>query len=506
MADSILVLSPADLPREVAEAFPQAKIHRALPELLADGDLPEAGLVVLIPGCLDGTDVEETLGMLRRRVPTVDVAVIADGETARRAESAGAAATLPSRPGESLRALLPALARQGARSRGIAERLRHLSTLAGVGELVAGVAHEINNPLSGVLGYAQLLLRRSGLPDDVRSDLVKLAADADRAARIARGLLRLARRHAPERGPVDVNAVVLDAVELLAYELRVRDIEVVQKPAHDLPSVPGDAHRLEQVILNLVANAGHAIAGAAPKGTITITTRRDPAGVLIRVADSGPGIPREVRPRLFEPFVTTKPVGQGTGLGLSLCAEIVREHGGEIACVSREGEGAVFEIRLPEASGVFPAPRLAAAAPAGPLPPPKAAPPAAPPARRVLIVDDEPAIRDVLGSLLRREGHVVDTVADGASALAAVGQARYDLIVCDIRMPVVDGPTFFETVRQRHPEMASRFFFLTGDTISPPTVKFLEESGLPYRLKPFRVVDLLPALAEVLGGARRPEA
>ncbi|MCI0339997.1 MAG: ATP-binding protein [Planctomycetales bacterium] len=499
MAARIFVLSDPAPPAAVVESLRGARVHRALDELLADSDLPEAELVVLVPATPEVPPVEEALGKLRRRLPTVDVAVIAEGDPARRAESAGAAATLPPRPEESLRSLLPALVRQGSRNRVLAERLRHLSSLAGLGELVAGVAHELNNPLSGVLGYSQLLLRRPGLPEDLRADLTKLAADADRAARVARGLLRLARRHAPERGPVDVNAVVREAVDLLSYELRVRDIEVVLKLSTDLPAVPGDAHRLEQVLLNLVANSGHAIAGVAPRGTVTITSRREPNGVLVRVADSGPGVPPEVRARLFEPFVTTKPVGQGTGLGLSLCAEIVREHGGEIGYVGRDGEGAVFEIRLPESSGVFRAPRAAAGVAGCPPEPGPAA------GRRVLIVDDEPAIRDVLGSLLRREGHVVDAVADGAAALAAVGRASYDLIVCDIRMPVVDGPTFYEAVRQRHPELTSRLFFLTGDTVSPPTIRFLEESRLPYRLKPFRVVDLLPALTEVLGGAARRE-
>jgi len=354
-------------------------------------------------------------------------------------------------------------------------RMNQSEKLAAMGQLLAGVAHELNNPLSVVIGQATLLARIAGEgPLATRAE--KIVRAAERCARIVNNFLALARQRPIERQSVVLSQVVQEALDLLAYPLRVDSVSVTLDLAADLPRLWADPHQLHQVIVNLVTNAHQAMHQTPPPRRLTVVTRPDPGGVhvLLEVRDSGPGIPPEIQARIFEPFFTTKPAGQGTGLGLSMCHGIVGAHGGQISVESEPGRGTAFRVLLPaetpaDARGE-PGARTAVPVETG---------------KTILVVDDEAEVAAVLADMLAADDHRVDTVADGRAALAKLAERAYDLILCDLRMPELDGPGLYREVEQRRPELCRRFIFLTGDTLSTEAQEFLETSGAASLAKPF---------------------
>jgi two-component system, sensor histidine kinase and response regulator len=356
------------------------------------------------------------------------------------------------------------------------DRLLQSEKIATMGSLLAGVAHELNNPLAVVLGQAHLL-RESTEEPRIAATVEKIMTGADRCVRIVRNFLALARQQTPERSLVALNSLVEDSVELLAYELRNDNVEVVLRLAADLPILWADSHQLHQVLVNMVTNAHHAVRhGPAAARTITITTWSDASRrqAHIEIADSGPGIPEEIRARIFEPFFTTKPVGQGTGLGLSLCRGIIEEHGGTIIVESEPGRGARFAITLPVTARPAGADRPAAT---------DTAPPVG--TKTILVVDDERDLAEILGEALGREGHRVEIAGNGAEALRRLEQRGYDLVVSDTKMPVMDGAELFHEIERRFPLLSKRVIFLTGDVLDAEKRRFLESSGAPFLTKPF---------------------
>jgi CheY-like chemotaxis protein len=219
----------------------------------------------------------------------------------------------------------------------------------------------------------------------------------------------------------------------------------------------------------------------------------DPVRTLVRleVADIGPGIPPAVQARIFEPFFTTKPPGMGTGLGLPLCQGIVEGHGGTIGVRSASGQGTTFWVELPV--GVIPA------LPSAHSGQDEAPPPV--PSHAILLVDDEPGIIKALTRLLCRDGHTVDTAANGQLALRRLQERAYDLILCDLRMPELDGPGLYRALEQHAPQLCRRFIFLTGDTLSPEVAAFLAQSGVPRLTKPFTAVEVRRTIAQALRGS-----
>jgi two-component system NtrC family sensor kinase len=362
--------------------------------------------------------------------------------------------------------------------------------LADMGTLLAGVAHELNNPLTVVSGYSSLLRQTLG-DGPARERLDRIAAAAERCVRIVRNFLALARQHPPERQKVDANRVVREAVELLAYPLRVDNVEVRLELAEDLPTLWADPHQLHQVVVNLITNAHQAMHGSTFARRLTLRTqvRAEHSRVSIEVIDTGGGIPPEVLGRIFEPFFTTKPVGQGTGLGLPLCLGIVEAHGGTLRVDSKVGRGTTLTIELP-----------VVAAPAGDAMQPPAAHRALLPGRRILVVDDEPDVAGVLVDLLRAEHEQVEAVTDGRAALEKIEQAAYDLILCDVRMPGLDGPELYRALRLLHSELLPRFVFLTGDTLNPESREFVQQTGAPCISKPFDFDEVY----RVIGRALQP--
>ncbi len=375
---------------------------------------------------------------------------------------------------------LSTIARDISERKRTEEALRESGKLAAMSEVLAGVAHELNNPLAVVSGHAALL-RKTAESESVIARAGKIARAAERCARIVRNFLSLARRYPSERTEVDVNRIIKDVDELLVYSLRLENIEVVFDLADDLPIVSADPHQLHQVAVNLIANAQHAMRHGTGRRRLTLVTRfdRQDHQVRLAVADTGPGIPYEVQGRIFEPFFTTKPPGEGTGLGLSLCRGILEEHGGAIRVESSPGSGATFFVTLPIGEPRVGAPQAALPEPLARIT-----------GKVVLVVDDEPELANLLAEMLSSDGHEVDVAANGSEALAKSRQRAYDLIFSDVRMPDLDGPGFYLRLTQEHPELRGRFGFVTGDTLSHETKAFLESTGAPSLNKPFTLEEV----------------
>jgi PAS domain S-box-containing protein len=370
------------------------------------------------------------------------------------------------------------------------EALYQTEKLATMGTVLAGVAHELNNPLTAVTGYANLLRQElAGTPSATRAEAIAHAAD--RCASIVRNFLALARRHPPERQLVRLNDIMRDAAELLAYHLRVDRIEVALDLAESLPVLWADPHQLHQVVVNLVTNARDELRKSPEPRVLTLSTRADAVRgrVSLDVEDTGPGISVEIRERIFEPFFTTKPVGQGTGLGLSLCHGIVEGHGGTLALVSEPGHGAIFRVELPVMAPATPDKRTVDAPPVVK-------------GKRILVVDDERLVLQLLGEMLGADHHTVDTVADGTQALEQLRRASYDLILSDVRMPYLDGPGLYRALERRLPDLCRRFVLMTGDVLSAEIQTFLEQTGVPGLSKPFDRSEVRRVIQLVAGAER----
>ena len=371
------------------------------------------------------------------------------------------------------------------------DRLVQSEKLTAIGQLIAGVAHELNNPLASVLGFADYLIESGDAPPHMAEPLRVIQQEAQRAAAIVKNLLTFARRQERARQLLPVGTVLERVIALLRNQLLALRVEIELTVDDGLPEVDGDANQLLQVFLNIVNNAAQAIAasGRPEGGHIAVHARRRLDGVAVDVRDDGPGIPEELHQRVFEPFYTTKADGEGTGLGLSICLGIVKEHGGRITLESHPGAGATFTVELPAGQAVLPA----AAAPAGP-------PPAS---GRILLVDDEPHILHYMRATLTAWGHEVDVAADGEEASARARAGSYDLIITDVRMPNLGGRELYERLRRDAPSIADRVVFATGDTVRDDTMAFLERAGRPVLHKPFKLAELRQVLAATLGSAQK---
>jgi two-component system NtrC family sensor kinase len=368
------------------------------------------------------------------------------------------------------------------------EALSQHEKLAALGSLLASVAHELNNPLAVVMMHADLLREDLGSAPLLEC-VEEIAQAAERCRRLVRNFLTLARQHPPERAAVSLNTLIAETVEMLAYALQIDNITVHLCLAENLPPLWADPYQLQQVLTNLLTNAHQALRESAVARQLTLATRCNPActRLTLEVTDTGPGIPPGLQERIFEPFFTTKPLGLGTGLGLPLCRGIVEGHGGTISVTSQAGQGTTFRIELP----VEAVPGTAPAAPGLDSQP-------AVYGKAILIIDDEPSIAQGLRSLLRRDGYVVETVANGRLALAKLQERSYDLLVSDLRMPELDGPSLYRTLQRQYPHLLQRVIFLTGDTLNPETRLFLEQSAAPCLTKPCTVAELRHAIQQVL--------
>jgi two-component system NtrC family sensor kinase len=378
------------------------------------------------------------------------------------------------------------IVRDVTQERRFAEELRQREKLAAVGQLVSGVAHELNNPLAGISAFAQLLEGAGPLTAEQRDAVDTIQMEAKRAAKIVSSLLLFSRQRQPERSSVDLNRVLTDALALRRFVLSTEQIETVTDFEADLPQTWADPFQLQQVVLNLLINAEHALTGRKGKRKITLRTQRSGDRIVATVSDNGPGISEEMGRRVFEPFFTTKPVGEGSGLGLAISHGIVRQHGGQLRFRSTAGTGATFEIDLPILLGLHDASHSGTSIDASEIPR----------QRRFLIVDNEPAMRQALQMHLRRTGCFADAVGDANAALALLATRTYGSIFLDLHLSGLAGESLFAELVERDPDHAGRVIFATGDLESPPVRRFLQDAGRPFVGKPFALSTVAAMLTQ----------
>jgi two-component system NtrC family sensor kinase len=381
--------------------------------------------------------------------------------------------------------------------RRLQEQLLQSEKMSAIGQLIAGVAHDLNNPLASVVGFSDLLGEAADVPPRLAEPLAVIRQEAERASAIVRNLLSFARRQEGERHLQSIRPILESTHRLLKNQLMAAHIELTLTFEPGLPEVEVHANQIKQVFVNIINNAAQAITGARGKsaasgGRIDIVTRCEPDGLSVSISDNGPGVPEAVAQRVFEPFFSTKSEGEGTGLGLSICLGIVKEHGGSISVEpggAGSGRGATFTIELP--TGVH-----AAFSPLEVRGDSEQPPPERVEHLRVLVVDDEPHILHYMQATLESWGHEVVLARDGSQALKRALMQPFDLIICDLRMPRLGGREMFQTLARMHPTVADRIIFATGDTVRGDTLHFLEELGRPFLQKPFK----LDALRRVLAG------
>ena len=359
-------------------------------------------------------------------------------------------------------------------------QLLESSRLVAVGEMAASIAHELNNPLTAILGFSQLAIRQE-MEEVLARDVEAIASEARRAGRIVDNLLSFARKRGPELKAFDPPAAVQQVLDLRQYECKVNNIDVVTYFDEDTPRTVADLHQLQQVFLNLLNNAIQAISDRRGHGTVTVGVVGVDDKVRVTFADDGPGIPPDLIPQIFKPFYTTKSVGKGTGLGLSICRNIIEAHGGTISVSSREGRGATFTLELPV---------LEAEAEENDLSLLLESADTTYMMLKVLVVDDEPALVEMMSRALRAAGHEVEAVENGAEAVQKLYIGDYDAVLLDVKMPGLGGQEVYRCIEQIRPELAERVLFVSGGVASPDVKTFIDSTGNPLLRKPFTLDDL----------------
>ncbi len=385
-------------------------------------------------------------------------------------------------------------ARLVAALRDMQAQLVHTERMSALGLLVSGVAHELNNPLTSVQGYAELWAAREDDPRR-RAALELIAREAERAGTIVRHLLTFARPGSGRTDAVDVAAVVRRVVALREHDLQLKEVELELQLEEPLPAVSAETTALQQVLLNLLANAEHAVAQRPRPRRIRIGARAAGTRVVLSVADNGPGVPENIRDRIFLPFFTTKPVGQGTGLGLAISRRLVESYGGTLR-LDPAVEGACFVVDLPQAA-TEPKRPPAAAGPAAFAPAPALGP------HCLLVVDDEPAICGLVRDALEPRGWRVEQARDGLEALEKVrANHDYDVLLVDVRMPRMNGPEFYEKLQEERPELARRVIFSSGHLEAD--LAGLSVGPTHWLAKPYDLRTLVERVSAVAALDRRP--
>jgi signal transduction histidine kinase len=359
------------------------------------------------------------------------------------------------------------------------EQIFQAEKMSALGELLAGVAHELNNPLSVVVGHA-LMMRDEASDPDILRRIEKISTSAERCARIVKSFLAMARQQPARVSPVDLNEILETAVDALRQGASGLSSTVALNIPADLPRLMADAHQITQVFINLISNAEHAIMSIRQSGRIEIVARYDPLSnmVEIRVSDEGSGIPKEIRSRIFDPLFTTKEVGKGTGIGLAFCHRIVTSHNGNIRLERNSAAGATFLLQLP-ATRQSDERRVQLPGPASCVD-----------AARILVIEDEKDVADLMREILQGEGLEIDHVLSAEAALARLEDQTYAIILTDLNMPGLGGRGFYQRVLRDYPELAKRIAFVTGDAMSPSARMFLDSAKRPFLEKPLAPAEL----------------
>ncbi|MGR3319392.1 MAG: ATP-binding protein [Candidatus Anammoxibacter sp.] len=367
------------------------------------------------------------------------------------------------------------------------QQLLHAEKLSTIGEMVSGIAHEINNPLAGIMGLTQLLQIQPDLPDAIRKNVDKIFAYTDRARRIIQNLLTFSRAHKPEKTHVEINKLIEQTIEMQDYNMKLNDIEIVKDFDPNLPTPVADMYQLQQVFFNITNNAHQALSDYDGTRIFTAKTMQKEQFIVISFHNTGRGISKEIIEKIFNPFFTTKEVGKGTGMGLSIAYGIIKEHGGDIYVTSEEGQGVTFFIELPINSVVLGDKTETDK---------DIKPETVLNHMRVLIVDDEIAVAESISDLLNAEGHICQTSPRVDAAIEELSVNDYDLVISDIKMPGMDGKEFYAYLKSHKPKMAERFVTITGDVMNDETRLFVEQNNIPCLAKPFTHEELKKVILE----------
>ncbi|MEM9332947.1 MAG: ATP-binding protein [Pseudomonadota bacterium] len=363
--------------------------------------------------------------------------------------------------------------------------------MSALGELLAGVAHELNNPLSVVVGHS-LMMREEISDPDLAARVEKIGASAERCAKIVKTFLAMARQQPSKIEQVDIASIVETAADVAGYGSKSGEINIASDVSHDLPFIDADADQITQVLINLIINAEQAIKASGTGDLIKVSAHvaDNKEAVQIIVKDNGPGIPENIRPRVFEPFFTTKEVGEGTGIGLAFCHRIILSHGGQIKLDESSGAGSTFKISLPlsEQSRVEPETADPAKSDKYDL--------------KALVVDDEVDVGELTSEILKREGFEVDFVSHGSEALELLSKNKYDVFLSDLNMPGIDGQEVYKTLKRDFPDMLEKTAFVTGDTMGETSQALLQKSGLPYVEKPVSPSEFRELLKKLLANQK----
>ena len=372
------------------------------------------------------------------------------------------------------------------------EQIRENSRLISVGLLAASAAHEINNPLTVILGNCELLMAED-LQSPSRSYAQAAHSEAQRAAKIVQNLLMFARKTDIEKRYVDLKPILDRALEMKSHDFKVNNIRAVAELAPDLPQTMVDEEQLLQVILNIVNNAEHECLAHHGGGQLVLRAMTSGTRIRISISDDGPGIPPDDLIRVFEPFFTTKEVVKGTGLGLSIAYRIIRQHDGDLWVESEFGKGATFHIELPIVApeGVTTPPSAGSAVVAGPT-------------AHLLIVDDEPLIRELFAQLFEKQHYTVDLAANGREAWGKLASVAYDCVLLDLKMPGMSGQELYRLIERYNKELARKVIFITGDTADPATGDFIKAANNPVMSKPFLLEDLNIQVLKLVGSTSGP--
>ncbi len=375
----------------------------------------------------------------------------------------------------------------------LSQRLIQSDKLSSLGELVSGVAHELNNPLTGIMCFSELLMEQN-IGDEVKSKLIKINDASLRCKKIIDNLLTFARWKRPEKKYEDINKIIAQSLELRSYQLRMDNIEVELDLDESIPCTMLDENQIHQVFLNLLNNARDAVLEKGRGGSIKISSRYSSGKIVVKFEDSGIGMTQETANRIFDPFFTTKGVGRGTGLGLSISYGIVNEHGGNIYASSSPGAGTTFVVELPVVERTDPEekPEVKSGAPASERVKALAK------GRKALVVDDEAIVLDLLHYTLSNAGFEVDKSVSGEQAIEKLKANRYDLIISDLKMPGLGGVGFYREVASVRPDALKNIIFISGDSFNKETREFLNKAGNHALKKPFTVDQLNEAVAMLI--------